>query len=310
MTARHTTNLQALLVDKHFKGEVFRSEPMMRHTTYRIGGPARFFVQVHTLRALSSLMAACEEEGLAWIVIGKGSNLLVSDEGFDGVVITLGGDFRQCRFDEERSCFVVGAGVPLAVVVQEAFKRGLAGMEFAVGTPGTVGGALRMNAGSADEWIGSRIVSVTVFEYGVGLKKYAGKDIEWEYRRGSFAPDEVIIECEIAVESTMSEHIRGKMEALLSKRKKTQPLDKSSCGSIFRNPAGQSAGALIEGVGLKGCTVGAAMISEKHANFIINTGHARAEEVRTLIELAQTKVKETYGIELQPEVKYLGFPQE
>lgn len=310
MTARHTTKLQALLVDEHFEGEIFPFEPMARHTFYRIGGPARFFVQVATLRALTSLITVCEEEDTAWVVLGKGSNVLVSDDGFEGVVITLGDDFRRCHFDEEHSCFVVGAGTPLASVVQEAFKRGLAGLEFAVGTPGTIGGALRMNAGSATEWIGSRVNSVTVYKVGVGLKKYAGTEIVWEYRRSSFASDEVIIECEIAVESTSSVHIRGKMEALLSKRKKSQPMNKPSCGSVFKNPAEQSAGALIEAVGLKGHIIGGAMISDQHANFIINTGEARAEEVIELIKLAQTKVKEKYGIELQPEVKYLGFAEE
>ena len=310
MSARHTTKLQALLVDEHFKGEVFPFEPMTRHTFYRIGGPARFFVQVASVGALSSLITACNEEDIAWIVLGKGSNVLVSDEGFDGVVITLGDDFRRCHFDEECSCFVVGAGTSLASVVQHAFKRGLAGLEFCVGTPGTVGGALRMNAGSSEEWIGSHVISATVYKAGIGLKKYWGNEIAWDYRSSSFALDEVIIECEIAVESTFSAHIREKMEALLLKRKKSQPMNKPSCGSVFKNPAGQSAGALIEGAGLKGRAIGGAMISDQHANFIINTGEARAEEVKKLIELAQIKVKEKYGIELQPEVKYLGFSKE
>lgn len=307
MTAQHTTALQALLVDAAFEGEVYPLEPMKRHTTYRIGGPARFYVQVASLRALTQVIETCQEEGVEWLVVGKGSNLLVSDEGFDGVIITLGRDFKACNFDEEKSLFVVGAGVLLASLVQAAFKRALGGLEFAVGTPGTVGGALRMNAGGRDEWIGSRVVSVTTFAPGRGLKRYAGSEITWEYRKTSFSSQEVILECEIAVESTQVSYIRGKMEASLAKRRKSQPLNAPSCGSVFKNPPGHSAGALIEEVGLKGAQIGGAAVSEVHANFIVNTGNAKAEDVAALIAKIQVKVKETHGIELQPEVKYIGF---
>ena len=307
MTARHTTKLQALLVDSDFEGEVYPLEPMARHTTYRIGGPARFFVQVATLSALKHVIEACEKDEVEWVVVGKGSNLLVSDEGFDGVVITLGHDFKTCRFNEESSHFIVGAGVLLATLVQSAFKSALSGLEFIVGTPGTVGGALRMNAGNREEWIGSRVVSVTTLSPRAGLKRYAGSDITWEYRKTSFPPDEVILECEIAVESTLVSHIRGKMEASLAIRRRSQPLNAASCGSVFKNPPGFSAGALIEEAGFKGVQVGGAIVSDVHANFIVNTGNASAKDVAALIAKIQVKVKETHGIELQPEVKYIGF---
>ncbi|MGI6105782.1 MAG: UDP-N-acetylmuramate dehydrogenase [Raoultibacter sp.] len=307
MTAQHTNALQQLLVDGSFEGDVYPNEPMSRHTSYRIGGNARFYVQVFTLSALTDLLSVCEENLIEWVIVGKGSNLLVSDEGFAGVVITLGDDFRSYVFDEERSCFIVGAGFTLGTLVQEAFKRSLAGLEFAVGTPGTVGGALRMNAGSRDEWIGSRVISVTTFVPGQGLKRYLGSDIEWSYRSSSFGPEEVIVECEIAVESNPTSYIRGKMEAQLAKRKKSQPLNLPSCGSVFKNPPQHSAGAMIEEVGLKGFAIGGAQVSELHANFIVNTGGARARDVVDLIVLVQEKVKESYGIELQPEVRFLGF---
>lgn len=307
MTARHTSALEALLVDDSFEGDIYPGEPMSRHTMYRIGGPARFFVCASSLSALSQLVRTCEASGVAWIAVGKGSNLLVSDDGFDGVVITLGRDFKACRFDEERSSFSVGAGVPLSSVVQDAFKRGLAGLEFAVGTPGTVGGAVRMNAGSADEWIGSRIASVTTMAPKQGLKRYAGSDIAWGYRTCSLPADEIVLECELLVQSALPSFIRGKMEAALTKRKKSQPLNVPSCGSVFKNPEGNSAGALIDAVGLKGTCVGGAQISDMHANFIVNVGNATARDVMELIELARTKVKEAYGIELQPEVRFLGF---
>ena len=298
MTARHTSELEALLVDDAFDGDVYPNEPMSRHTMYRIGGPARFYVQVGSVGALKRLVETCERTGVPWTAVGRGSNLLVADEGYPGVVVTLGRDFRACRFDEETKRFCVGAGVPLSSVVQEAFRRSLAGLEFAVGTPGTVGGALRMNAGTREEWIGARVVSVTTLSPGEGLVRRAGDEVAWGYRQTSFRPDEVIVECELSVEPADPFFIRGKMEA---------PQASPSCGSVFRNPEGRSAGALIEEAGLKGRRIGGAQVSEVHANFIVNTGGATARDVRDLIELAQREVYEAYGIELQPEVRFLGF---
>ncbi len=307
MTARHTSPLEALLVDGSFDGDVYPNEPMARHTMYRIGGPARFFVQVGSVGSLKRLVEVCEESGVEWVAVGRGSNLLVADEGYRGVVVALGRDFRVLRYDEDAGRFCVGAGVPLSTVVQDAFHRSLAGLEFAVGTPGTVGGALRMNAGSRDEWIGSRVVSVTTLSVEKGLVRRAGEEMSWGYRTSSFAPDEVIVECELSVEPADPFFIRGKMEASHARRKKTQPLTYPSCGSVFKNPDGESAGALIERVGLKGRSVGGAQVSELHANFIVNKGGATARDVMELIELAKTKVLEAYGIELQPEVRFLGF---
>lgn len=308
MSARHASSaLDALLVDSSFDGDVYPAEPMARHTVYRIGGPARFYVQVASIGSLKRLVEVCEKTGVPWVVVGRGSNLLVADEGFCGVVIRLGRDFRTCRYDEEPHRFCVGAGVPLSSVVQEAFRRSLAGLEFAVGTPGTVGGALRMNAGTREEWIGSRVVSVTTLSSADGLVRRDGDRIAWGYRSSSFRPDEVIVECELSVEPADPFFIRGKMEASHARRKKTQPLSLPSCGSVFRNPDGVHVGELIENLGLKGATVGGAQVSEVHANFIVNKGGATARDVLTLIELIKAKVYEAYGIELQPEVRFLGF---
>lgn len=307
MAARHTSPLQALLVDDLFDGDVYPNEPMARHTTYRIGGPARFYVRVNSVGALTQLVGVCEQEGTPWAMVGRGSNLLVSDEGFAGVVIVLGRDFRVMRVDEGRDCILAGAGVALSAVVQEAFTRSLAGLEFAVGTPGTVGGALRMNAGSRGEWIGEHVLSVTTFTPGAGLVRRSGADLSWGYRSSSFASNEAILECELSVKRADPFYIRGKMEAGLARRKKSQPMNEPSCGSVFKNPEGVSVGQLIEELGLKGHVLGGAQISEKHANFIVNAGGATAQDVRGLIELVQAKVNESYGIELAPEVRFLGF---
>lgn len=307
MAARHTSPLQALLVDERFDGDVYPNEPMARHTTYRIGGPARFYVRANSVGAFTQLVDACGKEGVSWVVVGRGSNLLVSDEGFPGVVITLGRDFRVMRVDEERGRILAGAGVMLSSVVQEAFTRSLAGLEFAVGTPGTLGGALRMNAGSRGEWIGSRVASVTTFSPGAGLSRRSGAELAWGYRSSSFDPDEAVLECELSVEKADPFYIRGKMEAGLANRKKSQPMNEPSCGSVFKNPEGTSVGRLIEELGLKGRRLGGAQVSERHANFIVNTGSATAQDVLGLIDLIQAKVSESYGIELTPEVRLLGF---
>ena len=306
--ARHATSaVEAVLASKRFDGDAQKNEPMARHTTYRIGGPARYFACVNDLGSLTRLVEACASDGMPFTVVGRGSNLLVADEGYDGAVIILGRDFRTMRFDEDMSSFIVGAGATLSSLVQEAFRMGKAGLEFAVGTPGTVGGALRMNAGSRDEWIGSRVLSVTALTAGGELVRYPGESIEWGYRTTSFRPDETLLECEVLVDEGDPLSIHAKMESNLSKRKASQPLDKPSCGSVFRNPEGESAGALIDRVGLKGTLVGGARISPMHANFIVNEGDARAADVRALIELIQAKVNEAYGIELKPEVRFLGF---
>ncbi|MEG0026825.1 MAG: UDP-N-acetylmuramate dehydrogenase [Raoultibacter sp.] len=299
--------LRRLCGDDLFDGSVRPDEPMANHTTYRIGGPAQFFIETESAAALSQVLDICKQENLPWVVIGQGSNLLVSDAGFAGVVIALGRDFKQCSYDEERGCFVAGGALRLSSIVKDALKRSLTGFEFAAGTPGTLGGALRMNAGSRGEWLGKQVVSVTTLSPTEGLKCYEHRDIVWEYRRSSIPADQVIVACVLRATPGNDGRIRSKMEDLLKRRRSGQPLRYPSCGSVFKNPEGESAGALIEAVNLKGCVVGGAQISDLHANFIVNKDHASARDVKALIDLAQSKVKETYGIELTPEVRFLGF---
>ena len=307
MAAKHASPVQSLLVDNAFDGEVLVNEPMGKHTTYRIGGPASFYVRVDSLGCLSQLVRTCIQNDMAYFVAGRGSNLLVSDDGFDGVVITLGRDFRNREVREDAPIIVAGSGVLLSAVVQDALRNALTGMEFAVGTPGSLGGALKMNAGSADDWIGSRVRSVTSLACDGSLVKRMGNEVEWGYRRTSFPIGEAILECELVLKEGDPFFIQGKMEGNLARRKKTQPLGEPSCGSVFRNPEGHSAAKMIDELGLKGTQVGGAQISPKHANFIVNTGGAKASDVVALIELAKDKVEQEYGIELTPEVKFLGF---
>ncbi len=306
--AAHAKTIEGLLTDPAFQGEVRAHEPMAAHTTYRIGGPARWFVRADSVSALTSVLEACVRQRVSWAIVGRGSNLLVSDDGFDGVVMTLGRDFRSFRIDaDDPTRIMAGAGVLLSAVVQESFKRSLAGLEFAVGTPGNIGGALRMNAGSAQEYIGSRVSSVTTYVPGSDLQRRAATDVQWGYRQTSFAPDEVILECELVLEEADPFFIRGKMEANLKRRRASQPLDLPSCGSVFRNPPGESAARLIDQAGLKGLRAGGAEVSTKHANFIVNTGGATAADVRRLIDDVRQCVMDAYGTQLTTEVRFLGF---
>ncbi len=286
---------------------VLHDEPMSRHTSYQIGGPARYLVRADSLASLTAAADSCRELGIPWVAVGQGSNLLVSDEGFDGAVITLGDAFRACTYHEEGT-FSVGAACRLSRVVREAHAHARTGFEFAVGTPGTMGGALRMNAGTSHDYLGSRVCSVTTLRPGEGLRRYRASEIEWGYRQTSLPYDEIILECELVSSPGEAGRIRATMESARARRRKTQPLSWPSCGSVFRNPAGESAARLVENAGLKGAICGGAQISDLHANFILNRDHARATEVLALIHAAQDAVRERCGIELVPEVRFLGFP--
>jgi UDP-N-acetylmuramate dehydrogenase len=292
------------------KGTALIDEPMARHTSFRIGGPAWLYIECASVADLNRCFEVFEAHRLPWCVTGKGSNLLVSDEGFEGAVITLGREFKDFSFPDEesgQSLLVVGAGVQLSNLVQSAFKGGYSGLEFAVGIPGTVGGALFMNAGSAEEWIGTIVESVTVLRPGEGLRRYEARELSWAYRRSGLSAHEVIVEAELRVKRGHLSRIRAKMEASLKRRRKTQPLTVPNAGSVFRNPPDASAGRLIESAGLKGYTVGGASVSELHANFIVNNGSATAADVVAIIMHIRKRVKEDYGEELQPEIRFIGF---
>lgn len=305
--ARHAAPLERLLLSEAFDGETLVKEPMARHTSYRIGGPADFFVRADSLRAARQVMEACAEADVACMAVGRGTNLLVSDEGFSGVILTLGRDFKRMSTDLAASRITAGGAVLLSAVVQEAMRQELTGLEFAVGTPGTVGGAVRMNAGSREEWMGSVVSSVVLITASDGIRRVDARQISWEYRHTSIPADAVIAECEISMKESDPFFIRGRMEANMARRKKSQPLGLPSCGSVFKNPVGASAAKLIDDLGLKGRSIGGAQVSEVHANFIVNTGGAKASDVRSLMELVRSEVEKAYGITLRPEVRFIGF---
>ncbi len=286
------------------EGKVRRDEPMARHTTFRIGGPAAIYVECDDLSDLHVATDILRHQDVAWTVLGKGSNVLVSDSGYAGAVLVLGRAFRTHSVEEER--LTAGAGVLLARLVQTAFSTGLSGLEFAVGIPGTVGGALAMNAGSRDVWIERITESVTVFRPGVGLERLRGDEIGWSYRRSDIPVRGVAVETTLRLAQGDRDRIRLAMEASLARRRRSQPLSVPSAGSVFVNPPNDSAGRLIEEAGLKGERIGGAAFSEVHANFIVNLGAATASDVVALMMVAQERVLDTHGVELKPEVRFLG----
>lgn len=286
------------------RGRVRRDEPLARHTTFRVGGPAALFIECDIVSDLQLSLDVLARNGLPWTVLGRGSNIIAADAGYEGAVIVLGREFR--RHNVEGGRLRCGAGVALGAVVQDAFARGLTGLEFCVGIPGTIGGALAMNAGSRDEWIGSKVETVTLFVEGRGLESLRGPEVGWGYRRSGLGARGVIVEASLALDEGDGWTIRQTMEAALSRRKRTQPLSVPNAGSIFVNPEGDSAGRLIEQCSLKGHVQGGAKVSEMHANFIVNNGGATAADIVSLIRLIQKSVKEVHGVDLQTEVRFLG----
>ena len=295
-------------LDGALDGAITCDEKMSRHVTLQAGGPADLFIECATVSDLALTLQTLDDAEMPWTVLGKGSNVLVSDAGYRGAIIVLGREFKEVSINPGES-ISAGAAAPLSSIVHSAFKQGLADFEFAVGIPGSLGGALRMNAGTREDWIGSRVITVTLYNREKGLIRKHGVEIPWEYRRSNIPHDDVILEAELRATPGNPDLIRAKMEASLGRRKRTQPISQPSAGSTFKNPEGDSAGRMIEDCGLKGYRVGGAQISELHANFVINTGGATAQDIVDLMVIAQRRVKARFGVDLEPEVRFIGFEQ-
>jgi UDP-N-acetylmuramate dehydrogenase len=285
-------------------GEVRLGEPMSRHTTFRVGGPASVYAVLETVSDVTAATSILRDECVPFVILGKGSNVLVADAGYEGAVLVLGKEFKQHRYQDD--VLKAGAATVLGVLVQDAFHLGLAGLSWAVGIPGTLGGALAMNAGTRHGWISQVVDSVTIYVPGEGLVLVRGHAVSWSYRTSDLARRGIILEATLSVSEGDRTRIRAEMERYLKERKSSQPLGQASAGSVFLNPEGGSAGKLIESAGCKGMYVGGAAVSEIHANFIVNVGGATASDLVTLIENVRTAVKEAHGVELRPEIRFLG----
>ena len=281
-------------------------EPMARHTSLRVGGPADALATPAERGELAALLLLCREARLPVLFLGRGFNTLVRDEGVDGVVIQLS-RFRRL---EERpgGCLRAEAGVSHAQLTRFCVERGLAGLEFGAGIPGSVGGWLTMNAGIGEREMLHVVREVEVMSpTGCRLRHLGRGALHFRYRalRG-LAPGSALLSALLAVTPSDPARVRAEVERLLEKRAASQPLDVPSCGSVFKNPPGDHAGRLIEAAGLKGERVGGAEISSVHANFIVNRGAARAADVLALIERARRRIEEATGIRLEPEVRIAG----
>lgn len=282
-------------------------EPMARHTTFQIGGPADRFLTVENAAQLQGLLSCLRQAGIPYLVLGKGSNLLVSDKGIRGAVLHLGGDFKKVEVLPDGRTLRAGAGAPLASVCALARERSLTGLEFAWGIPGSVGGGAYMDAGAYGGEMRDVVSRVLHLGPDGAPGEARGEELCFGYRKSRYTGGEDII---TAVEFTLQPGdpaaIAGKMEELMARRKDKQPYDMPSAGSVFKRPQNGFAAALIEQCGLKGRRVGGAQVSEKHAGFIVNTGGAACQDVLELISIIQKTVEEQTGTRLECEVRVTG----
>ena len=288
------------------------NEPLARYTSIKIGGPADLFLEIPTTGALAQSLRLLNQHNTPFLLLGKGSNVLIADRGVRGAVLRLAGDFRHAEWRPRKRTvsLIVGAAYPVALLVREAVRKGFAGLEFAEGIPATVGGAIVMNAGA----YGSEMEKVVERVEGLtpkGEEKIFHRgDLSFSYRSTHLPPGFIVTRVWFALSHGKTAEMQEKMRGLVAKRKHSQPAGFPNAGSMFRNPPGDFAGRLIEAAGLKGHTIGQAQISERHANFIVNLGRARAEDVKKLMDLARAEVKKMFDVELMPEIHLVGeWPQ-
>ena len=280
------------------------NEPMSKHTTWRVGGPARYFFQPANVSDLSDFLASLAvDEPLLWL--GLGSNLLVRDGGFNGTVIATRGRLNEIEVKKDGRMWI-GAGAACAHVARIAARNGLYGAAFLSGIPGTMGGALAMNAGAFGSETWQRVLSVQVMDRTGMIMSRTPFEYTVSYREVVKPMEEWFVGCELQLEPGDVEAERAEIQGLLAKRLATQPVGKATAGSTFRNPPGDYAARLIEAAGLKGFAIGGAKVSEKHANFIINAGWATAANIEQLIRHVQSVVKLTHDVTLETEVHIVG----
>lgn len=292
---------------QRLEGRVLENEPMADHTAFRIGGPADVLVQVEGTEDVANALAICHERGVPVTVVGRGSNLLVSDDGIEGVVLQIARGLSAVRFDGHMVS--AQAGTPLPALAWQAATRCLSGLEFGVMIPGSVGGALAMNAGAHHHSIAPLVRAVRCLDLEGREVHLSGEEMEFAYRTSLLQrrPDLLAVDALLELQPVPSrEPIVEAMRAHLEARRRSQPLGERGAGSIFKNPPGDHAGRLIEQAGLKGWRKGDVEISPVHANFIVNKGNARCADVLEAIRMVHERVLERFGIALELEVKLLG----
>ncbi|MDI6758568.1 MAG: UDP-N-acetylmuramate dehydrogenase [Candidatus Omnitrophota bacterium] len=286
---------------ERLKGRVRLKEALKSHTTFKIGGPAEFFIEPKDIQDLKNIILNAGKIKIPIFLIGAGSNILVSDKGVSGVVLRLSGvNFKKLLIKGDNVW--LGAGLLIRQFLSKTIKHGLSGAEFLAGIPGTIGGALIMNAGAYGRTIGDLIEEVSVMDYNGNIKAFKKKKIKFGYRISGLAKY-IVLGAVLKLKKENKKKIQERIKKILSQRRQAQGVLLANAGCIFKNPAGDSAGRLIELCGLKGRTIGCAEVSRKHANFILNKGNAKAVDVLKLMDLAKKEVKKKFNITLMPEVK-------
>ena len=286
--------------------QVLENEPLKNHTSFKIGGNATLFIVVNDTIALKKIIEVCKIENYPMFILGKGSNVLADDEGIESVVIKLDGEFKSIKSLDEHTIYC-GAGVNLSKLCHYAFQNELSGLEFAYGIPGTVGGAVYMNAGAYGGEMKNVLFECTHIDMNGEVSKFTQNQLDLSYRHSVYSSDEyIIIGATLKLIKSDMESIKSKMDDFLNRRKDKQPLEYPSAGSVFKRPINNFAGTLIEKSNLKGYSIGGAKVSTKHAGFIINKENATSKDVKNLIKHIQKTVKNEHDIDLECEVKFIG----
>lgn len=284
---------------------ILLEEPMHKHTTFRVGGPAEVFVTVDNKEQLEKIIKYLNLVERPYFILGNGSNLLVGDKGYRGVIIRLGGEFTALK--TEGSLLTAGASVLLSAAAREAMENGLTGMEFASGIPGSIGGGVKMNAGAYDGEMRQIVESVQVMYKDGSILDLDNDTMEFGYRNSVIKNRPyVVLQVSLRLQPGNKEEILARMNQLAARRKEKQPLEFASAGSTFKRPEGYFAGKLIMDSGLRGARIGGARISEKHCGFVINDGTAIAADIAELIQEVVETVRDKFGVTLEPEVIFLG----
>ena len=288
------------------KDNVRINEPMKNHTTFKIGGPAQYYVTPESVTQIQEVVSLCRDMNIPLHVIGNGSNILVGDDGVDGVVLALFNTFSD--YEIKDNVITAQAGMSLIKLAVIALREGLTGLEFASGIPGSVGGAVYMNAGAYDGQMKDVVTSVTVLDEAGNIRILGRDELDMGYRTSAVAKHNMIVlQVIIELKAGDKEQIKDRMNQLSELRKQKQPLEYPSAGSTFKRPEGYFAGKLIADAGLKGYSIGGAAVSEKHAGFVVNMGGATAKDVVELTDYIKTRIIEQFGVTLELEIKKIGL---
>lgn len=287
------------------KDKIYINEPMSKHTSFKIGGPAECLVKIQSAQELKDILKITQQQNIPLTVIGNGSNLLVLDQGIKGLVLKI--EIDKFELNVETAQLTVGSGAKLAYIAQKSLKQELAGFEFASGIPGTIGGAIRMNAGAHGKEMKDVVKTITYMDKNGQIHIIQNEEAKFEYRKSMFTnhKDYIILEVEIQLEKGNSEEIQAKMTEYATYRKEKQPIEYPSAGSTFKRGNDFITAKLIDECGLKGHQIGGAQISEKHAGFIINKGNATAEDVIKLMEYTKEQVYNKFGKVIEAEIEII-----